>query len=368
MRHAYIIYSQFFDRSGEKIQIGGIETYIYNLCKVLFSENLTPIIYQFADKDFFKEYCGIKVAGVKVNSRRYKKNSKLVVKKIEENFDIEEDLLIFASEEYVVTTKAIHVIALQHGVSWDVPNDKKVLTNYVKNMTRAIIEYKRIKKCSYVICVDYNFLNWYRATFRKMDYEKFKAIPNFCETSPCPKEALKKDGVTIVFARRFVKHRGAILFANVAKRILDEYANVKICFAGDGICKKEMKAILYSFPNVTFTSFSADKSVEFHSNFDIAVVPTIGSEGTSLSLLEAMAAGCSVISTNVGGITNILIDRYNGRIVNATEEEIYLAVKELINNRELRLSYAQKGKEVAQVAFSKKIWEEKWRCFLQSIN
>ncbi|WP_420491566.1 glycosyltransferase [Neobacillus drentensis] len=53
----------------------------------------------------------------------------------------------------------------------------------------------------------------------------------------------------------------------------------------------------------------------------------LGSEGTSLSLLEAMAAKCAEIATNVGGMTNIILDNYNGLIINPDESELYLALE-----------------------------------------
>ena len=367
MKHAYIVYSQFFDRNGEEIRIGGIEKYIYNLCKVLISTHICPIIYQFANKDFVKEYESIKVTGVKVNSNNYRKNSRTLTKKIQEVFDYENDIMIFASEEYVVPFKSKNVVTIQHGISWDIPNDNNIWLNYVKNSIRALIEYRRLYKCSHVICVDYNFLNWYRAVFKKYDYKKFYAIPNFCDTSYIGNIKTQRENIKIVFARRFVKHRGAILFADVAKRILEKYPDVEICFAGEGTCESEMKEILSNCSNVTFTSFAADESIAFHSDFDIAVVPTVGSEGTSLSLLEAMAAGCAVVSTNVGGITNVLIDGYNGSIVNATEEDIYLAVEELICDKTKREIYKQKAKETVNHSFSKVKWEALWLAIIKNI-
>lgn len=368
MRHAYILYSQFFDRNGKKIRIGGIETYIHNLCKVLISADIVPIIYQFANEDFIKEYKGIKIVGVTATSEKYRKNSLTVSKEIAKVFDFEKDIMIFASEEYVVPFKSENVISIQHGISWDIPNKKNVLINYVKNAVRAVIEYSRLQKCSRVVCVDYNFLNWYRAIFKKYDDKKFYSVPNFCNTDCLEVIPAQRDNIKIVFARRFVKHRGAILFARVAKKVLENYPNTEICFAGEGPCEKEMKEILSGSKNVTFTSFMPDESIEFHSGFDIAVVPTIGSEGTSLSLLEAMAAGCAPVSTNVGGITNILIDGYNGSIVNATEEDFYCAIGKLICDRATLNSYKKKAKETVKYSFSKEKWENRWLDIFRSLK
>ena len=368
MKHAYIVYSQFFDRNGEKIRIGGIETYIYNLCKVLISTDICPIIYQFANKDFVKEYETIKVIGVKVTSSNYKRNSRILTKKIQAVFNYENDIMIFASEEYVVPFKSKSVVTIQHGISWDIPNDNNVWLNYVKNSIRALIEYRRLEKCSHVICVDYNFLNWYRAIFKKYDYQKFYAIPNFCDTSYIGNIKTQRENIKIVFARRFVKHRGAILFANVAKRILEKYPDVEICFAGEGTCEREMKEILSNCSNVTFTSFTADGSIAFHSDFDIAVVPTIGSEGTSLSLLEAMGAGCAVVCSNVGGMTNIVLNRFNGIMIAPTEEELFNALKELIDNREFRDALSQRAVETVQHSFNKERWDNEWMKIIKDLG
>ena len=48
--------------------------------------------------------------------------------------------------------------------------------------------------------------------------------------------------------------------------------------------------------------------------FDLYVLPSI-SEGLPLGLLEAMAAGCSVAATHVGGILTAIRQGFNGSLV-----------------------------------------------------
>ena len=90
-------------------------------------------------------------------------------------------------------------------------------------------------------------------------------------------------------------------------------------------------------------------------------MPTVGSEGTSLSLLEAMAAGCAVICSNVGGMTNIILDGYNGLMVNPDENSFYEGICELIDNNELREEIASNGKKTVEKAFSLDRWNKKWK-------
>lgn len=49
-----------------------------------------------------------------------------------------------------------------------------------------------------------------------------------------------------------------------------------------------------------------------------------------------MAAGCAVICTNVGGMTNIIIDGYNGLMINPDEDSLYKALDRLIEDKLLR--------------------------------
>lgn len=94
-------------------------------------------------------------------------------------------------------------------------------------------------------------------------------------------------------------------------------------------------------------------------HMDIALIPTKGTEGTSLSCLEAMAAGCAVIASPVGGLTDLIIDGYNGLLVKPIPSDLIDAIELLINNCQLREQLGEKARETAS-AFSIERWREKW--------
>ena len=48
---------------------------------------------------------------------------------------------------------------------------------------------------------------------------------------------------------------------------------------------------------------------------DIVLIPTKAAEGTSLSCLEAMASGRAVIAGCVGGLSDLIVDGYNGLLL-----------------------------------------------------
>ena len=186
-------------------------------------------------------------------------------------------------------------------------------------------------------------------------------IMNFASIVDGLKKERIDDSVKIVFARRFYSYRGTRLFAEAVKRILCEYSNVAVTFAGNGPDAIWLKNNFKDDDRVIFTQYCSDESVKFHSNFDIAVVPTIGSEGTSLSLLEAMSAKCAVICTNVGGMTNIIIDGYNGLMVTPNIDQLYSAIKYLIDNKDIRNKISERGHDTIRKSFTLEKWEKKWR-------
>ena len=78
-----------------------------------------------------------------------------------------------------------------------------------------------------------------------------------------------------------------------------------------------------------------------------------------------MAAHCAVLCTNVGGMTNIVIDGYNGLMVSPTSEELYIKLKQLVEDKQLRTNLAERGYDTVKISFNLKKWEEKWTSVLK---
>ena len=366
MATARIIYSRYFDELGEEKKIGGIESYIFNLIPVYRQMGYDVVIYQTASKEFTKEADGALVKGMVCK----RNNTKYLVRAAEKDAS-EDDFLVFATDFNIIKNNFKKSIAIQHGVAWDITSDIQCssisnILNIFKDSVRACIKYFRYKNCTDMVCVDYNFINWYRTKVKNVGINLY-AIPNF--TSIPPQKPQKNNSkISIIFARRFVKYRGTRLFTEVVKELLDKRSDIDVTIAGEGPDEAWMKERLGQYSNVKFIKFDAKNSIEIHKKYDIAVVPTLGSEGTSLSLLEAMAAGCAAIATNVGGMTNIIIDGYNGLMVNPDKTELINALNTLIDDESLRKSISEKAYETVKVSFSLEKWRSKWKKIILEVE
>lgn len=343
----HIIYTNFLNDDERTYSVGGVQTYILNLAEVLKRNNFEVIIHQSSNHDFV-------VSFEYGNVFAYKNN---FLKESERNIK-ENELVIYGTDTYAINKRPGPTISIQHGIYWDKP--MPVIGQFTK-WRRKIKDYyqiiTRIKRVDTLVCVDYNFVNWYRALVNNPEV-RLAVIPNFCDIPESKPE--KSKNISIIFARRFFDYRGTRLFASVVKRLLESYPEIKVTIAGEGPDEKYLKTELDPYKQVAFTKYAAKDSFELHKDKHIAVVPTLGSEGTSLSLLEAMSAGCCPVCTNVGGMTNIIIDHFNGLMVNPAEDEFFNAIKRLIENSALRTEMAANAFLTVKSGFNKRLWAERW--------
>ena len=362
MKKVFFLYDFYYDFSKHFITIGGIQTYISDLVRICLEEGLEVKVCQMGASNETVQIENYIIEQFKVKPLDYAAFFEKVYEQID-NYT----LVIFATETIVPNNlRGINNIGIQHGIYWDIPyyTRKNMVRMYLSKAVRNYKIVRHIQELNTLVCVDYNYVNWLRA---ETDYlsTNLRVIPNYTKISPLCKKS--GDMINIIFARRLFEYRGTRIFTTAIKRILDEYSNVNVTVAGTGPDEGYMKQELSKYNNVEFITYKSEESLQIHANKHIAVVPTVGSEGTSLSLLEAMSAQCAVIASNVGGMTNIILDNYNGLLVNAGDsDDLYKAIKKLLDYPEDRERLSAKAYETVKQAFSYEKWAEKWKEVLSS--
>jgi glycosyltransferase involved in cell wall biosynthesis len=77
------------------------------------------------------------------------------------------------------------------------------------------------------------------------------------------------------------------------------------------------------------------------------------SEGMPNVVLEAMAAGCPVVSTNVGDVSYVIQDEKNGLLIRSEDRKALTgAVKRLLDDPDLSERLRKSGRETIEKAFS----------------
>ncbi len=371
----FLVYDAVLSLDGARLTVGGIQTYLMSLATVLQSAGWQVFIVQESIDDFDKEVDDIIILGRSV-SVLYKKNKyKALIKRVAARIDVSRDLIIWGTFYYASPIKNLNTIAIQHGIGFDLVPESGRNNAAMRMGLGWLIKYSQrssalraFSNSKLNVCVDYNYLNWHRTFSLRKDDASIFVIPNFTNL-PTYEINDKIEFSKLLFARRFVDWRGVTIMIKAAKKLLHKYDGLSVTFAGEGPMEHEILLLKEEFPNrIKITKYNQKDSLDFHRDFDISVVPTIGSEGTSLSLLEAMASGCAVICTNVGGMTNIIIDQYNGLMINPNEVELANAIERIHLDPQFGNKLASVARATVRNGFSKKIWSERWCSLISKVT
>lgn len=253
-------------------------------------------------------------------------------------------------------------LIISHGITWDSP----VCNANLRWISRILFSAQRL------ISVDTSTICFLRSAF---SYDlaqhpvSMRYIPNYTDTTKYRPLPRPEDGkVKLVFPRRSAPERGFWLLADVLPKILDKYPQAEIEFIGF-VHEKDMADALAKWESdypgrVSHRLVKADDMPSVYQNADISLIPTLYSEGTSLSCIEAMACGNAVIATNIGGLPNLIINDYNGLLISPDSDELYTAICKLIDSPELRRQISRNALLISQY-FSKTVWENRWKSILQ---
>jgi glycosyltransferase involved in cell wall biosynthesis len=349
-----ILNVNFYDWNGKELYRGGAERYVFDLACLIKEKGYVPRIIQNANNSFEKKYSGIDVIGIPAKSGwNFKKLFNYYVNYFEgSNFVISSPLDIACS----VNDKKI--IGINHGIHWDGMSNRFFLRSKdYKNI------FNSLGNIESAVCVDTNFINWVR-TFDRILANKLVYIPNYYDADNFlfKDKEFNDEKIVITYPRRIYPQRGSRLVFDILDEILEKYSNVFFHFVGQA--EEEDKDLLEGYikkygNRIKWSILDMDQMDSAYEDSQIILIPTIASEGTSLSCIEAMATNNAIITTDIGGLPNLVINDFNGMLISPNRKELRDAVLELISNREKRIRLAKNAGKVAKV-FEKKNWESKW--------
>jgi glycosyltransferase involved in cell wall biosynthesis len=374
---AAILYYDLLGEDGQQQRIGGVETYLLNLAMVGRDLGWNVSIFQYGATEFSMARDDCVVKGVPVKGLSHEKKKERLFAVASRHVDPAENVLIFGADHISIPTRAPRTIAIQHGIAWDLPAQhltahplcKFSWGRRLKKIKARRDALRRFDNCRNRVCVDYNFFNWYRTMIPREPVGNVWVIPNCAPVLSAEEVTERANGTTVrvLFARRFVAFRGTRLFAGVVQRLLEQYPQVEFTFAGEGPDEGWLRETFARQRRVTIMKYLPQAAKEVYVRHHIAVIPSLASEGTSLSVAEAMGAGCAVVATCVGGITNMIIDGHNGLLVMPEANSLHAALRRLLEDPTLRRDLGAAAQRCAAVSFSLATWRQRWRTVLQQV-
>lgn len=327
------------------LQIGGAERFVLDLCQVQQSRGIVTSIMSFgANNDPLKQACDdLNICVYNIEGNRLHKWIK--VYKVIKNFDV-----IHFHSPYPLKLISIllpifnnkRVVYTRHGADPLSAKSWKTLHKFVQKYVDAI-----------------TFVSQEGANVFEQNHgwpEKSKnVIDNGVNLSCVKVDRTPSNLLRLGSVGRMVTLKNQIsLLQAIASLPSEEQQSLEVNFYGDGPCLKELK--LFKENNLVnvaihFHGMVQDRNI-IYSSID-ALVVTSETEGLSLAIIEAMAYGCAVLASNVGGNPKLVEHDVNGWLFEYDDKQgLATYIQALEKDKSLLSVFGCEGRKKVERQFS----------------
>lgn len=210
--------------------------------------------------------------------------------------------------------------------------------------------------------------NYLFEAFQQAGYQNLTYIPNFIEVKNY--SFLKRETVQpkLLWVRRIAEIYNPIMALGVLKALTEKYPEAKLIMMGPqqdkGLFAKCKEFAEQYKLQVEFTGKLEKAEWTRRSKECDIFINTTNFDNTPISVIEAMALGLPVVSTNVGGIPFLIDDGKDG-LLSAPENSIKFArkIEELIENPSKAQEVSKAGRRKAE-SFDWHVVKEDWNAIL----
>ena len=342
-------------------RFGGGERYCLTLGMLLRDLGFDVTFYQSAREPFVGDHESFKVVGLPHGAAFSEFQHGVGDQFFEISADY--DCVIYNAPNYASGRVRDDAILICHGIWFDYDSP-----SYFAFRTREWFEhlYRIFSQPGKVVSVDANSINVVRALWPELA-GRMTHLPNWVDTQLFhPPDRRAHSTPTIIIPRRNDPLRGSKLLGPILERISED-CRVLWVGAGEGEEDTHMEELAEQDTRFEFQHATFEQMPELYREADICLIPTVAGEGTSLSCLEALASGCAVIATTVGGLPELVHSEVNGLLVEPQADHIARAVNRLLSSVDDRTRFQQAAIQTAR-GFSLEIWRQRWRELLGELG
>ena len=248
-----------------------------------------------------------------------------------------------------------------------------------KAKTNAFIQIERYlaKKSSGIIAISDIQKQELGSTYKICSLDKIKVIPLGLDLDKFQQDKDRKravfrakylideDEIAIGIIGRMVPVKNHSLFVAAAAKLKScTYKKLRFLIVGDGDMRAQTEQELQSagidyayFPQEPRRAEAICTSWQTEMDYVLAgldiVALTSHNEGTPVSLIEAQAAGKSLVTTNVGGVADAVLHKESGLITDPGNAQQFCdALQQLVESQQMRHEFGIKGQEFVQTRYS----------------
>ena len=234
----------------------------------------------------------------------------------------------------------------------------KNIERYLAKKSTGIIAISDLQKKE--LCTEHKITTLEKTEVIPLGFDLKKFQLNYTEKRQATrtKYEISEDCIAVCIIGRLAPVKDHFFFLDVIEGLAkDTKRKFKVFIVGDGELMSEIESHVNKLKvqgiDILMTSWVFDIAT-FNAGMDIMCL-TSKNEGTPVSLIEAQASNLPVVSTNVGGVSDIVAENETGFIISRNDKGKFVEkLKILVENDKIRNKMKTKGWEHVHLKFSYK--------------
>ena len=203
--------------------------------------------------------------------------------------------------------------------------------------------------------------------FNKEGYTGIKYIPNTIDITNYPYKQRDQVAPKLLWVRSFSTIYNPLMALKVLQQLLSSYPQAQLCMVGPAKDESYEMCTAFAKANqlpVTFTGkLSKQEWIALAADYDI-FINTTDYDNTPVSVIEAMALGLPIVSTDVGGIPFLIKNQEEGLLSEKKNVQDFVKhIELLINNTDLNI-YISKNARAMTEKFDWEVVKQDWNAVL----
>jgi glycosyltransferase involved in cell wall biosynthesis len=217
------------------------------------------------------------------------------------------------------------------------------VSQYEKPLRRYQNFYEKYDK---IYCVSKYAMNTFKEMYPNLK-GKTSLFYNIMDKKQLEYSALKGEGyvdefigIRILTVGRLTEEKGQEIIPGILTKLVAEGFNIRWYCIGDGQCRPAIEKLIkkYNLEETLILLGTKNNPYSYIDQCDIYVQPS-RHEGYCITLAEARAFNKPIVTTDSMGGMEQIGNGQNGLITKFDENELFMAIKKLITNEELRYKF-----------------------------
>lgn len=303
-------------------------------------------------------FCKARNALLKLLKRRFRfiPYNRALLKSFRDNYDVilvENNMQVYEDIYKHAKNGTNNMIYHMHN-DIDGTTKPEYLCEFIAKTAKAILPVsKYIKNHFYEVAPNDKMKVFYNC----IDLKEFDINKNYNTKELKKKYGIAPNDFVFLYTGRICPEKGILELVKAFKKICCEYSHIKLLIVGSRwynlIAKDEyfeelLKESEGLEEKITFTGYVFPKDMPaIYTLGDVLVIPSMWEEPFGVVALEGMAMKVPIITTNSGGLVEILDDTMSIIVdkENYVEEQLENAMKEMLNESEKRDGFISKAYE-----------------------